>query len=320
MKLPIMLLLALGTAALSIVSAKENTLYPEIADTTHATPATVHFFDAFFTAKSKAEVDTTMQYFSPDLATYTDSTVGTSFGFSALKDLFTNYMPNWGEGRSYPTRILGNLEGGNGSALVAFTNTPELFGSETRVLSAVDIRNGEIVRWLDYWDSTSLDNATYAQLRTPSDKFPTDFKDNAVGEAASKEIQSVSVQLSRAFAQGDAKAAAALFTYDAVFEDMSLRTEIQGRTGIERYLVQVLAKTPFGMGSVLRHVVGGASGQGNSGGGFEWRAAPRSGANIGITALELDENGHITRATTVYDGRLLSSKNRHSLLLAVLER
>jgi hypothetical protein len=39
----------------------------------------------------------------------------------------------------------------------------------------------------------------------------------------------------------------------------------------------------------------------------------------GITALELDEEGRITRATTVYDGRLLPDEDRAALAQAALE-
>lgn len=62
----------------------------------------------------------------------------------------------YGAGRSYPTRIMGALRDGNGSAMIAVTNTPEIVGSELRMLSTVDFRKGKIVRWIDYWDSMAL--------------------------------------------------------------------------------------------------------------------------------------------------------------------
>ena len=46
-----------------------------------------------------------------------------------------------------------------------------------------------------------------------------------------------------------------------------------------RYLERVLGRVPYGQGSALRHVVGGACG-----GGFEWTSGP-DGQLVGITAL-----------------------------------
>ena len=315
MKWLLTLVFSLGLGfAVPTTNAQETPLYPKVAETTYAAPSAVRFFDSFFTAKSRQDVAATMAHFSPDLATYTDATLRLGLdSFAAVEDTFATFMPNWGEGRSYPTRILGSLSGGDGSALVAFTDTPELFGGELRILGAVDVRGGKIVRWVDYWDSTAFDDALYARY-TKGVELPSSFKEEEVGVAAPERIQNVSERLSQAFAGGDAQAAATLFTDDAVFEDMSLRTQVLGRAGIERYFGRILAQAPFGARSVLRHVVGG-----DSGGGFEWRAAPSSGVEAGITALALDENGRIVRATTVYDGRLLTTEARSALAAAALE-
>jgi hypothetical protein len=46
-----------------------------------------------------------------------------------MTDIFEMYMPKWPPtGLSYPTRISGDFH----SALIAFTDTPELFGGEIR--------------------------------------------------------------------------------------------------------------------------------------------------------------------------------------------
>lgn len=194
---------------LATTSAQNSPLYPTIADMTHATPSAISFFGSLFTAKSRHNVAETMQHFSPNLATYTDTTSGVALdGFEALKNLYATYMPNWGKGRSYPTRILGDLAGGNGSALVAFTNTPELFGGEVRVLGAVDVRRGKIVRWVDYWDSSSFDDATYASFN--SDLSSVSYKEKQVGVDASRKLEHAAEQLSQAFARGDVQAAAGL--------------------------------------------------------------------------------------------------------------
>jgi len=65
------------------------------------------------------------------------------------------YMPMWRKGRSYRTRIIGEVNGGTGSVMLEFTDTPELFGGDLRVLGAVDVVHGKITRWADYWDSAA---------------------------------------------------------------------------------------------------------------------------------------------------------------------
>ena len=77
-----------------------------------------------------------MSYFSPDLASYIDATLGWDFdSYEALKDAFEQYMPNWSPpARSYATAVLSN----EASALVHMTDTPELFGGELRILAAID--------------------------------------------------------------------------------------------------------------------------------------------------------------------------------------
>jgi hypothetical protein len=49
-------------------------------------------------------------------------------------------MPKWPPtGLSYPTRISGDFH----SALIALTDTPQLFGGEIRILAAVDFKDGK---------------------------------------------------------------------------------------------------------------------------------------------------------------------------------
>jgi hypothetical protein len=295
-------------ADVALAQNEGNSIYPQIVDTRHASDEARAFFASFFTAKSRHNVAETMKHFSSGLVTYTDATLGWPLdGFDALESIFSQYMPNWpATGLSYPTRILGGMR----SAVVAFTDTPELFGDELRILGAIDFKDGKIVRWVDYWDSRSFDTDLYMEMRTPEEAFPTDFKEVAVGETASPRLISVSSQLQRAFAVGDAKAASDLFSYDAVYEDMTLRTQLLGRAEIERYLSRVLPKAPFGEGSELRHVVGN-----DLGGGFEWIGSPATAVKFGITALELDAQGKISRLTSVYDGRQLGDAEFQDLVL-----
>lgn len=288
--------------------------FPEIADASHATVQATAFFHSFFTAKSRHDVDATMDHFSRTTLTYMDATLGWAFyTHEALTSVFAQYMPKWPPaGLSYPTRILGDEH----SALVAFTNTPELFGGEIRVFAAVDITGGKIVRWIDYYDGRHFGAQLAATLRTAADKFPTDFKESQAVDNASARIREVASTLHAALASNDYQSAASLFSSDAVYEDMTLRTQVPGRLAIERYLRRALATLPAGVGSSLLHVLGG-----DMGGGFEWQAAPayRTTARRGITAIGLDQDGKISRLTTVWDGATISDADIRTLVTLSLD-
>src|SRR5918998_2710339 len=98
-----------------------------------ASPASplADLFGTFFETKTAADVEGTMSYFSPNLVTYNDATLGWEFpSYEALKAAFEQYMPQWSApARSYATRILAN----DSSALVHMVDTPELFGGEFRI-------------------------------------------------------------------------------------------------------------------------------------------------------------------------------------------
>lgn len=263
-------------------------------------------FERFFGVKSAADVKGTMGFFSSGLVTYTDATLGWGLdGFEALRGLFAQYMPTWpSTARSYQTGVLA----GESSALVRMVDTPELFGGELRILGAVDFVDGKIVRWVDYWDSYFFDTAAYESMRTPEESFPRDLKESRVPSQAAPELIEVAGALQRSFAAADVAGAAALLHPDVLFEDMALRAQLVGRAEATRYLERVLGEAPYGAGSRLRHVVGGAAG-----GGFEWTSAD---GLVGITALELDEAGLVTRATSVYDSRRLAAERRAALVMA----
>jgi hypothetical protein len=195
------------------------------------------------------------------------------------------------EALSYPLRILGDRH----SALVYFEDTPELFGKELRILGAVSFDDkGRIIRWMDYWDGRSSDRKTAI-----GPAYPTDFHDN-IGNATGR-IADTARKLQAAFSAGDAKAATALFSNDAVYEDMALHSQILGKLAIERYLSRALAKVPYGGSASVAHVVGG-----DLGGGYEWHAAQGFPQRRGNTAIELDKQGRITRLTAVYDSGLFT--------------
>jgi hypothetical protein len=112
---------------------------------------------------------------------------------------------------------------------------------------------------------------------------------------------------------GDTEGAAALFSYDGVFEDRSLNVKIVGSPAVHRYFARVSHKSPFGRGVKLGHVVGG-----DAGGGFEW-ASSSSPVKTGAAALSINAEGKITRASIVYDSRALSATSRSELAALTLE-
>jgi hypothetical protein len=275
-----------------------DTVIPHIADVSHAETATADFFYRFFTAKSQKNLKKTMSFFSRDLKTYTDATLGWGLdGFDAVNGIFAKYMPTWPEASmSYPTKILG----GNGSVLVQFTDTPELFGGELRIFGAIDIVDGKIVRWVDYWDASSFDKALYQQIKTPADHFPYDYAEKVVGEHASPKIQDVAKRLNAALNSPNPGDAASLFASDGVLEDAALRIQVLGKAAIGRYFSRAAHDIPYGLGSKPRHVVGN-----DQGGGLEWIADPKKGVRVGVSALTLNSAGLIEKMTSVYDTRLL---------------
>jgi hypothetical protein len=82
-------------------------MFSEIVNATHATPKAAEFFHSFFTAKSRHDVDATMNHFSKTTLTYIDATLGWPFyTYDALRDVFVQHMPKWPpSGLSYPTLI-----------------------------------------------------------------------------------------------------------------------------------------------------------------------------------------------------------------------
>ena len=298
--------LALGLCAAA--AAAETLPYPEVTDTSHATPEAVKVLKAFFVAKSAHKAADMMTHFAPgDSVLYIDASSGNSWpNWDTLNKLFTAVMPRMKpEALSYPLRILGDRH----SALVYFEDTPELFGKELRILGAVSFDDqGRIIRWMDYWDGRSSDRKTAIAAT-----YPTDFHDT-IGNSTGK-IADTAKALQAAFSAGDAKAAAALFSMDAVYEDMALHTQVLGRLEIERYLTRTLGKVPYsGASASVAHIVGG-----DLGGGYEWHAAQGFPQRRGNTAIELDKQGRISRLTVVYDSGLFADDTYRQLVQLAAE-
>ena len=302
-------------AALTLVATaglRAETLYPEVADTSHATPQAAAFFKSYFTAKSEHKPAPTTDHFSEAHLTYIDAALGWPFyNKKGMTEIFEQFMPKWPPtGLSYPTRISGDMH----SAVVAFTDTPELFGGEIRILAAIDLKDGKVVRWIDYWDGRSFGAEMAAKMRTPPDKFPTNFDYDVASEGASAKIKDVSQKLAAAFASGNAAAADALFSNDAVYLDRALRVRILGKQAIGKYLGRVLATAPYGRGSKLMHVVGS-----DQGGGFEW-TNDASAVKRGVVAIDLNSTGQIERLDTTWDNGVMSDADLQALVLLSIEK
>ena len=123
----------------------------------------------------------------------------------------------------------------------------------------------------------------------------------------------MSQKLASAFASGDAAAAAALFTNDAVYLDRALRVRILGKQAIGKYLARALATTPYGKGSKLMHVVGSYQG-----GGFEW-TNDGSSVKRGIVAIDLNSAGQVERLDTTWDNSIMSNADLQALVLKSIE-
>jgi ketosteroid isomerase-like protein len=279
----------------------------EGVDLSGASPELAAFMMAFFDAKSRRDLDATMAFFSPDLVTYVDATLGWDLaGRDALKGVYAQYMPNWPEtARSSPTRIVGDLQGG---AFVAFTDTPELFGGELRLLGAIDFKDGRILRWIDHWDSRGWPNA-YGIAKAPL----ADYRESGLPAAASPRMTDTATRLFAAFGSGDMDAADAFLSEDVVFEDMALRAQLLGRRATLAYLGRALPGLPYGGTARLRHVVGS-----DAGGAIEWSAATSAPVRTGVTGVVLDGEGRIARLTTVYDGGLYDSTAMARMSAALL--
>ncbi len=94
-----------------------------------------------------------MKHFAPNVV-YIDAILGWPFyNHADLKAVLKQFMPKWPDtAKSYPTRVLGDMN----SAVIEFTDTPELFGGEGRVYAAIDFKDGKIVRQVDYWDGRNF--------------------------------------------------------------------------------------------------------------------------------------------------------------------
>jgi len=281
---------ALVCAAPSLADSDNKLPYPNVTDASHATRKVEEIFEGFFTAKSLHNGAQMLTFWAADPVLYIDATAGQQWPTrAALAAIWEGFLPlTPPTALSYPLRIIGDEH----SALVEMEDNQQLFGQELRILASVTFNDRhQIIRWIDYWDGRSaLGSAPIGPT------YPADFNDGV--ENASPVIKNAANALQAAFASGDAATATALFTPDAVFEDMALHTRVEGQLQIQRYLTRGLNLLPYGVGASVAHVVGS-----DQGGGYEWLASQPASAPLkrGNTALELDATGKISRFTVIYD-------------------
>ncbi|KAH7329613.1 hypothetical protein B0I35DRAFT_507857 [Stachybotrys elegans] len=295
---------------ISAMDESPGAVYPDIADISHATPTAVEFFRHYFEAKSRHDADTWMLDFDTSKITYIDTVLGLSLGPATFEATTRAIMASWaGDAKSYPLRIIGDDE----SAVLFFEDTPEMFGTELRGVAAVDMENGKVIRQVDYWDGR---RSPLAATRAPGSQHPTDFGESAVQQARSPNavLQGVVKKLHAALSKGDSSAAAVLFSVDAVWEDRTTRTLIEGRPAIERYLARACSNLPYGIGSTIRHMVGGVQG-----GGYEWVGGPDAPARHGMTAFKLNESQQVIFINSVWDASYASDKAMMELALLAIE-
>ena len=279
-------------------------------DTSHATPAAAIFFRRFFEAKSQVGGgghEAWMELFDPERARFRDAVLGFGMGnpgmSGAEQDFASSFGPN---SRADLLRVLGDEH----SAVVFSYDTHDMFGAEIWAASAIDVSGGRVLRNVDYWDGRLH---PVSAMRAPESHFDTQLAEDAVVDSSDSTITRVARGLGDALAAGDAATAADLLSPVAIWEDQTLRTRVEGRRAIERYLQRSIASLPYGAGSSVRHVLGFSRG-----GGYEWRAGSSS-VPQGITGLELNADGLVTRLTALWDGARMETPSLQRLALLALE-
>lgn len=268
----------------------------DLPDPSRANDEALHLVSDLLRAKSAQDVEGTMRFFSRGMVAYADATLGMTFpNWDALRDAYASMMPGWGTGQSYPLMVWGDVVDGQGSALVHLIDTPEMFGGEARIFASIEVREGAIVRWVDYWDSRGFNDTSYAALRKAGVPFPPHFGEHNVQSSAPVALVKAAETLHACSSPQTPRALDALLHPDVIFEDIALATSLRGAAAVASYLKSTASSAPFGVGAQLRHVVGGARG-----GAYEWRA---SNGRPGITGIAIDTDGKVLRVVAAYDHR-----------------
>lgn len=293
--------------------ALDSPLYPDIADTSHATAALVDFLRHYFTTKSRHDADAWLQDFDTTKITYIDTVLNLRLSANSFEASLRGIMASWGaNAKSYPLRIIGDMD----SAVMFFEDTPAMFGHELRGISALDMEDGKVVRQVDYWDGRRSPLAEKMRVSDDSrgGQDIVDLGESTVQRAPNSVLEGTVMKLNEALTTGNSSAAAALFHTDAVWEDRTTRTLIDGNTAIERYLVRACSSLPYGYGAAVRHVVGSVQG-----GGYEWIGGKGAAARQGMTALKLNQDGLITWISPLWDASYASNAAMAALVGMAIE-
>ncbi|KAF4987709.1 hypothetical protein FGRMN_10205 [Fusarium graminum] len=286
---------------------QQFSLYPNI-DTSHATPALIDFLHHYFLTKSLHNADEWIKVFDTSKIVYVDAVLGLHLDSGNFDATTRAIMTSWGaDAKSYPLHIIGDMD----SAVMCFEDTPTMFGSELRGIVALDMENGKVVRQVDYWDGR---RAPLAETRVANSKYPTNFGESAIKKAPNSVLQGVINKLHKAITTSNSNAAAALFDADAICEDRTTRTLIDGRSSIERYLARASSSLPYGVGATVRHVVGSSQG-----GGYEWIGRPDAAGRHGMIALKLNEKKSITWMSSWWDASYASDDTMRNLAILAIE-
>jgi hypothetical protein len=301
-----------GATAASAAAAAPGPFPDPPLDVAHATPQLARVAVGYFQQKQARDIAGFLSFFSRRQMFYSDALTGRQWrSWPAWQAAVAGFDADWPPTiHTYPVKVVGDTRSG----VVFFYNSPEMFGHEHRVMSAWDFRDEKINRQVDYWDGRHFTVAgTQQRKQTRVGPFPAEFGENDVPEQASAVLKQVTGSLSSALAAGDAAAAAAMFTSDATFQDLTLHTTMVGLQAIGGFLDRAVALLPYGPGTSVRHVVGTAQG-----GGYEWK---NPGATVpnGIIELELDPQARISGLTTVWDGSLVTDPALTTMLQATIE-
>jgi hypothetical protein len=269
------------------------------AETQFASERAAAIFADYFQAKSSGDADQFVARYALQAGSHSDAVLGLhSPDWDSTSAMFHAVMPNWNGGISYATRILGD----DTSAVVFVTDSPELFGSELRTISAVDLTDGKIARFVDYWDGRQMAPEALAGWRVPADQFPSTFGEETAPSTSHDRIGAAVDRLVAALTSANASAVGALLSPDAVFEDLTLQIALHGSSTIVAGLERATAVLPYGKDVVVRRVLGAGSG-----GGFEWVNSTNPVAR-GISALTLDGQGRIAEITSTWDATIIPTE------------
>ena len=263
-------------------------------ETAHCTTGFATLLQGYLQGKCDHDFPAMRRYLHPVTVTFGDAVGGWVHRTPAELDAaWGAQVPAWPVGaRFYTTRVIGGDSGG----AVFVVDTAEMIGTEVRGIAVVDLQDGAIARWIDYWDSRPLGPERAAAVRTGP--LPDELGEHTLAPRKPGRIHAISAALHDALCAADADRAGALFTPDAVLADLTLHSSVRGRAAIIAYLHRALPSLPYGAGAVLRHAVGG-----DLGGAYEWRCD--GPAMVGVNALELDATGAISYFAAAWDGGLL---------------